>query len=94
MSKISQHLADPTFLRKFHGWATLSWLAASIPICIFFGNSVFVVVFISVYANVVGHWSSWQAARVEEKQKAQEDQEQEKQDRLVNRINEITPDKD
>jgi predicted negative regulator of RcsB-dependent stress response len=26
------------------------------------------LVFISVYAVVTGHWSSWQAARVEEKQ--------------------------
>lgn len=31
-------------------------------------RSVELLVFISVYANVAGHWAAWQAARVEEQQ--------------------------
>lgn len=55
----------PDRMRRLHGWLTLAWLAASLPILYWFPDSVPVVVFISIYANVVGHWSSWQAARVE-----------------------------
>lgn len=59
---------DPTFMRKFNGWATLIWFIAAIPICIFLADSVPFLVFISVYAVVTGHLASWQAARVEVKQ--------------------------
>jgi len=55
-------------MRQLHGWLTVVWFAASIPICIWLNDSVPFLVFISVYAVVTGHWSSWQAARVEEKQ--------------------------
>jgi hypothetical protein len=60
-------LADPVATRRFHGWATIIWLAASVPICILLANSLAFVVWVSVYAVVVAHWSSWQAARAEVK---------------------------
>lgn len=59
---------DPTFMRRFNGWATLIWFAAALPICLFLANSVPFLVFISVYAVVTGHLSAWQAARVEVRQ--------------------------
>lgn len=59
---------DPTAMRVLHGWLTVVWFVAAIPICIYLYDSVPFLVFISVYAVVTGHWSSWQAARVEEKQ--------------------------
>jgi hypothetical protein len=55
-------------MRLLHGWLTVVWFLAAIPICIYLYDSVPFLVFISVYAVVTGHWSSWQAARVEEKQ--------------------------
>ena len=55
-------------MRQLHGWLTVIWFVAAIPICIYLNDSVPFLVFISVYAVVTGHWSSWQAARVEEKQ--------------------------
>ena len=55
-------------MRALHGWLTVVWFVAAIPICIYLNDSVPFLVFISVYAVVTGHWSSWQAARVEEKQ--------------------------
>lgn len=66
--KVFDLFHDPQFLRKFHGWATIIWFMLAFPICIFLSESIAVVVFISVYANVVGHWSSWQASRVEVKE--------------------------
>lgn len=59
---------DPRAMVKIHLWLTLLWLAASVPIVAFLSNSVPFLVFVSVYAVVTGHWSSWQAARVEVKQ--------------------------
>jgi hypothetical protein len=38
-----------------------------VPICILLANSLAFVVWISVYAVVVAHWSSWQACRAEVK---------------------------
>lgn len=59
---------DPVFMRKLNGWLAIIWLAAAIPICIFLSSSVPFLVFVSVYAVVTGHWSTWQASRVEVRQ--------------------------
>lgn len=63
---------DPVFMRKVNGWAAIIWLVAAPPICIWLSSSVPFLVFISVYAVVTGHWSAWQAARVEVRQEKQE----------------------
>ena len=68
MSRLSALFGRPAFLRAFHGWATVLWFAASAPLALLFGSRVLFVTLISLYAIVVGHWSSWQAARVEVKQ--------------------------
>jgi hypothetical protein len=59
---------DPVWMRKVNGWATIVWFVAAFPICLFLSDSVPFLVFISVYAVVTGHLSTWQAARVEVKQ--------------------------
>ena len=59
---------DPTFMRRLHGWLTLIWFVAAFPIMYFWSENLKFLVFVSVYAVVTGHWSSWQASRVEEKQ--------------------------
>lgn len=59
---------DPVFMRQLNGWLAIVWLLASIPICIFLASSVPFLVFVSVYAIVTGHWSTWQASRVEVRQ--------------------------
>jgi hypothetical protein len=63
----------PEFLRGFHACATLFWLAIA-PVSMLTGlkSSVPYLVGLSVYAIVVGHWSSWQAARVEVRQDEQQ----------------------
>jgi hypothetical protein len=56
---------NPRAMQKFNGWATVIWFVAAFPICIFLSSSVPFLVFVSVYAVVTGHLSSWQAARTE-----------------------------
>ena len=59
---------EPQAMRKLHAILSILWFVGAFPICIWLSNSIPFLVFISVYAVVTGHWSSWQAARVEEKQ--------------------------
>ena len=62
------------------GWAyvhlvlALAW-ALTIPGSFFFGwwESIAFVVFASIYANFIGHWSAWQAARGEQEIQSQKD---------------------
>jgi hypothetical protein len=60
---------DPVFMRRVNGWLTLFWVAM-IPISALFHllSSVAYVSALSLWALVSGHWSAWQAARVEVKQ--------------------------
>lgn len=64
--KFSGWLADPRILEAFHGWMTIMWFML-IPITVFTGlsGSVAWIALMSVWANFVGHFSSWQAARAE-----------------------------
>ena len=56
-------------MRRVNGWLAVFWLLM-IPPAIIFGwvNSVVFVSALSIWALVSGHWSAWQAARVEVKQ--------------------------
>jgi hypothetical protein len=60
---------DPKFMRKVNGWFTIFWIGM-IPVSIVTGwlSSVQYVSALSLWALVSGHWSAWQAARVEVKQ--------------------------
>jgi hypothetical protein len=59
------------------GWANthlilaIAWLL-TIPASFVFGwwESIAFVVFASIYANFIGHWSAWQAARAERETQA------------------------
>ena len=56
------------FYMHFHGWMTVFW-AIMLPISVITGlkNSLPYIVGLSVYALMVGHFSSWQAVRAEDK---------------------------
>ena len=71
---------DPVFMRRVNGWLTIFWIVM-IPVSIATGwiNSVTYVAALSLWALVSGHWSAWQAARVEVKQ-AEEAREREAKD--------------
>jgi len=75
---------DPVFMRRVNGWLTMFWIAM-IPISYSMGwlSSVTYVSALSLWALVAGHWSTWQAARVEvaqsrELQRQQDDPMEEK----------------
>jgi hypothetical protein len=53
--------------RKVHGFLTIAWFLLAIPAVLFWRESVPFLVYVSVYANFVGHWSSYQAAKAEKK---------------------------
>jgi hypothetical protein len=57
---------DPIFMRRVNGWLTIFWLVM-IPVSLATGwvKSVVYVSALSLWALVSGHWSAWQAARVE-----------------------------
>jgi hypothetical protein len=75
VTRFSGIFGRPTFLRGFHGWMTLAW-GVLIPVTVFTGlkGSIIWIAMMSVWANFVGHFSSWQAARVEVKQDEQIDE--------------------
>jgi cobalamin biosynthesis protein CobD/CbiB len=60
---------DPVFMRRVNGWLTIFWIVM-IPLSIATGwiSSITYVAALSLWALVSGHWSAWQAARVEVKQ--------------------------
>ena len=68
---------DPVFMRRVNGWLAILWIVM-IPISLTMGwlDSVVYVSALSLWALVSGHWSAWQAARVEVNQT----QEQERKD--------------
>ena len=84
---------DPVFMRRVNGWLTVFWIVM-IPVSIITGwiSEVAYVAALSLWALVSGHWSAWQAARVEVQQ-AQEMERREKEDlpgEIVERVVEET----
>lgn len=60
-------------MRRVNGWLAVMWVVI-IPIAYFTGwlQSVTFVSALSLWALVSGHWSAWQAARVEVYQQEQD----------------------
>ncbi len=84
---------DPVFMRRVNGWLTIFWIVM-IPVSIITGwiSEVTYVAALSLWALVSGHWSAWQAARVEVQQ-AHEMEKREEQDlpgEIVERVVEET----
>ena len=65
---------DPVFMRRLNGWLTIFWILM-IPLSIATGwvHSITYVSALSIWALVSGHWSTWQAARVEVTQQEEAD---------------------
>ena len=80
---------DPVFMRRVNGWLTVFWISM-IPISysMHWLSSVIYVSALSLWALVTGHWSSWQAARVEVAQQAEtEEREREPlEDKVVEKL--------
>lgn len=72
---VTDRLDDPVFMKRFHGVSAIVWFIVAFPICIWLSSSIPLVVFMSVYAIVVAHFASWQAARIEVKEDERESSE-------------------
>jgi hypothetical protein len=84
---------DPVFMRRVNGWLTMFWLVM-IPVSYEVGwlKSVVYVSALSLWALVSGHWSAWQAARVEVEQQRQVEKEKREplEEKVVDKIVEKT----
>ena len=84
---------DPVFMRRVNGWLALFWIAM-IPISMALGwlHSVVYVSALSLWALVSGHWSAWQAARVEVEQQRELEVERKHpvEERVVEKVVEKT----
>jgi len=84
---------SPVFMRRVNGWFTIFWIVM-IPVSVVTGwvNSVTYVSALSLWALVTGHWSTWQAARVEvtQQQEANERKQNPIEERVVEEIVERT----
>lgn len=66
-----KNIASLFTLRRVHAFLTVLWIVLAIPGVLWWKHSVPFLVGVSIYANIVGHWSSWGAARAEEAVSAQ-----------------------
>lgn len=80
-------------MRRVNGWLTVFWIAM-IPVSFVMHwlSSVVYVSALSLWALVAGHWSSWQAARVEVQQErdAKKLERNPVEDRVVEKLLEKT----
>jgi hypothetical protein len=80
-------------MRRVNGWLTMFWIAM-IPVSYELGwlKSVAYVSALSLWALVAGHWSTWQAARVEvtQQREAERLSEHPVENRVVERLVEET----
>jgi hypothetical protein len=103
-TSFKKRLNDPAYLLSANGWLAVFW-AVNFPIVIglytflpgaWQAMSILYLALVSVYANFVGHISSWQASRVEVEQARIEQEADEKNakrdEELLKKIDEITPD--
>jgi hypothetical protein len=76
---------DPKFMRRVNGWLTIFWIVM-IPVSLITGwiNSVTYVAALSLWALVSGHWSAWQASRVEVEQ--QKEEKEDTEEKMIKRI--------
>lgn len=68
---------DPVFMRRINGWLAVFWIVMiPISVAMHWLDKVQYVSALSIWALVSGHWSAWQAARVEVNQQEQASREQ------------------
>jgi hypothetical protein len=84
---------DPVFMRRVNGWLAIFWLVM-IPFsyAMHWLSSVVYVSALSLWALVAGHWSSWQAARVEvaQEREFQNQRDEPIEDKVVEKLIENT----
>jgi hypothetical protein len=74
-------------MRRVNGWLTIFWIVM-IPVSIWthWISSVTYVAALSLWALVSGHWSAWQAARVEVRQEQDDQRREDMAEEIVEKI--------
>jgi hypothetical protein len=92
-SLVASVRGDPVWMRRLNGWLTIFWIAM-IPVSILAGwlHSVVYVSALSLWALVSGHWSAWEAARVEvvQQRELEEREQNPPEERIVDKLVEAT----
>lgn len=65
MEKIRKIWINPTAHERFHLVLTVFWFIMIIPTLLWFSESVKYLVAISLYAIIIGHFSSYEATKAE-----------------------------
>lgn len=61
-----QRLVSPKAWKRLHWTLTFVWALMAIPTVLFWSESILWVAFMSLYANVAGHWAAAQASEADE----------------------------
>lgn len=67
MSRWIAYINDPRNHVKFNKIMLVAWMILLIPTLLWWQESIVWIVFMSWYANTVGHWSAYTSAKTEEK---------------------------
>lgn len=59
-------LGQVQLLRRLHGALVAVWVVLIVPTLLWWRESILWVAFMSLYANIAGHWAAWQSTRAEE----------------------------
>lgn len=66
LDKVKKWLLEPEYTTRFHAWAAVLWFAIGTPVTLLWlGSTVAWVSWMSLYAIVVAHWSTFQASHAE-----------------------------
>lgn len=63
--RVFEHINEPAIVRRINGWFTMLWLVLVYPTVAYWHSSVLWVAILSIWANVVSHYTAWLEARVE-----------------------------
>ena len=79
MTRFPKLEPSPSALIKFHLTMMGIWASLAIPTVLFWKESILWVSFMSLYANFVGHFSAWDAAKAERNSEEKKMSEEKKQ---------------
>ena len=60
-----RYLNSTDFYLRYHAYAAWFWFAMILPSYLWFRNSVFWLIVVSLYANLATEWGAWQGVRAE-----------------------------
>lgn len=66
VGKSGNRLVGARTWKRIHWTLTIAWCVMAVPTLLWWRDSIVWVAFMSLYANVAGHWSAAQASEADE----------------------------